>query len=588
MSNKVTKKTNKTQNLEQEVIEMEKEYEAIKEAREKGNIDVLTNFRIKNLKSTKLSAKIPKKLSEKEKEKRDEIRRLKEAEDLAQIQQKLFKQVKGRKKIEPLYNKKSLYSNADVFAANIEKECEKVFPKEEKSKKIEIHTSEAVISKNSGSRTNNNNLSNMSNSNLEKVNISDRKNLSKKYKINMESTMELDDEVRDKEYLNKLDKDIKKFYLDKCGPIFNFLKDIYIVRFIDEFLKEGYDIFEEFIEIPDDFFMQKSKPFLNKFQQQKFYNKLHSMRNKYKPQYPSQNFRINQYENKINISNGNMKEDLLNQNQNENEIINSYINSRTNTNPNRLNDNISLKHSLNNLEHLKQKTNTTANTNINLNEKKDEIINDNNNNNKNIIKDTSSKINKEDLMYKTHTDIDELEKKRTEEFKKAVEEWRQGKSSRPSTAYKMTSEMGTHINAQVPERTKKLLYCWNCYKQFFEGEGVSKEYTNNFELNTKYNMKNFCCAKCIKEYERKQRSQYICFQCGKMFDLVGGFIAFEGEKFCTGTCKNNYIQEAKENLKNYKKEDKKKKENKEKVQKKEKINENEDDEVDNYDPMDDF
>ena len=586
MSNKVTKKTNKTQNLEQEVIEMEKEYEAIKEAREKGNIDVLTNFRIKNLKSTKLSAKIPKKLSEKEKEKRDEIRRLKEAEDLAQIQQKLFKQVKGRKKIEPLYNKKSLYSNADVFAANIEKECEKVFPKEEKSKKIEIHTSQAVIAKNSGSRTNNNNLSNMSNSNLEKVNISDRKNLSKKYKINMESTMELDDEVKDKEYLNKLDKDIKKFYLDKCGPIFNFLKDIYIVRFIDEFLKEGYDIFEEFIEIPDDFFMQKSKPFLNKFQQQKFYNKLHSMRNKYKPQNPLQNFRINQYENKINISNGNVKEDLLNQN--ENKIINSYINSRTNTNPNRLNDNISLKHSLNSLEHLKQKTNTTANTNTNLNTKKEDIINDNNNNNKNIIKDTSAKINKEDLMYKTHTDIDELEKKRTEEFKKAVEEWRQGKSSRPNTAYKMTSEMGTHINAQVPERTKKLLYCWNCYKQFFEGEGVSKEYTNNFELNTKYNMKNFCCAKCIKEYERKQRSQYICFQCGKMFDLVGGFIAYEGEKFCTGTCKNNYIQEAKENLKNYKKEDKKKKENKEKVQKKEKINENEDDEVDNYDPMDDF
>jgi hypothetical protein len=282
-----------------------------------------------------------------------------------------------------------------------------------------------------------------------------------------------------------------------------------------------------------------------------------------------------------------MKEDLLNLN--DNERINNYINSRTNTNPNRLHDNISIKNSLNNLEHLKQKTNT--NTKI----KNDEIINNNiDNNNKNIIKDTSARINKEDLMYKTHTDIDELEKKRTEEFQKAVEEWRKGKSSRPNTAYssqnnKMTSEMGTHINAQVPERTKKLLYCWNCYKQFFEGEGVSKEYTNNFELNTKYNMKNFCCVKCIKEYERKQRSQYICFQCGKMFDLVGGFIAYEGEKFCTGTCKNNYIQEAKENLKNYKKEDKKnKKENKDKVQKKEKINENEDDEMDNYDPMDDF
>jgi hypothetical protein len=563
---------------------MEKELEKIKEAHEKGNIDPLTNLRIKNLKSTKISAKMPKKLSEKEKEKRDEIRRLREAEDLAQIQQRLFKQVKGRKKIEPLY-KKNLYSNADVFGANIEKECEKVFPKEEKSKKIGIHTSEVVIAKNSSSRTNINKLPGMSNGNLEKVNISDRKNLSKKYKINMESTMEQDDELKDKEYLNKLDKELKKIYLDKWGTIFNFLKDIYLVRFIDEFIKVGKDIFEEFIEIPDDFFEQN--PFLNKFQQQKFYNKLYSIRNKYKPQYTPQNFRINQNENKINISNGNMKEDLLNIN--DNERIISYINSRISTNPNRLNDKISIKNSLNNLEHLKQKTNTNINS---TNTKKDEIIKDNNN--KNIIKETSSKINKEDLMYKTYTDIDELEKKRTEEFKKAVEEWRKGKSSRPNTAYssqnnKMTSEMGTHINAQVPERTKKLLYCWNCYKQFFEGEGVSKEYTNNFELNTKYNMKNFCCVKCIKEYERKQRSQYICFQCGKMFDLVGGFIAYEGEKFCTGTCKNNYIQEAKENLKNYKKEDKKnKKENKDKVQKKEKINENEDDEVDNYDPMDDF
>ena len=62
---------------------------------------------------------------------------------------------------------------------------------------------------------------------------------------------------------------------------------------------------------------------MNKFQQQKFYNKLHSIKSKYKPQYTPQNFRINQNENKINISNGNMKEDLLNQN--DNERINSYF-----------------------------------------------------------------------------------------------------------------------------------------------------------------------------------------------------------------------------------------------------------------------
>ena len=61
---------------------------------------------------------------------------MKEAEDLEQIQQKLFRQVKGRRKIEPLYNKKSLYANKDVFGSNIDKECEKILVKEEKHNKL--------------------------------------------------------------------------------------------------------------------------------------------------------------------------------------------------------------------------------------------------------------------------------------------------------------------------------------------------------------------------------------------------------------------------------------------------------------------
>jgi hypothetical protein len=62
MLHKNNKKTNKTQNLEIDVKEKELEYEAIKEAIEKGNIDILSNFQLKNIKSTKNSTKIPKKL----------------------------------------------------------------------------------------------------------------------------------------------------------------------------------------------------------------------------------------------------------------------------------------------------------------------------------------------------------------------------------------------------------------------------------------------------------------------------------------------------------------------------------------------
>ena len=44
-----------------------------------------------------------------------------------------------------------------------------------------------------------------------------------------------------------------------------------------------------------------------------------------------------------------------------------------------------------------------------------------------IIKDTSSKISPEELMFKTSHDIDFIEQKRSEEFKKAVEDWRKNK-----------------------------------------------------------------------------------------------------------------------------------------------------------------
>ena len=560
MSKKI-KKTNKTQDLEIDVKEKELEYQAIKEAIEKGNIDILSNFHMNSIKSTKMSTKIPKKLSEKEKEKRDEIRRLKEAEDLAQIQQKLFRQVKGRKKIEPI-SKKGLYANKDVFAANIEKECEKVFPKEEKNKTIELLRSENVMLRNN----------NISNNNIERSSIIEKKNMGmgRKFKINCENLNEID-EIKDKEYFDKLDKDIRNFYIEKCGQIFRFLKDIHLCRYIDEFLKQGYDIYEEFLEIPDDFFQQMNIPFLNKSQQQKFYNKLHLVQSKYK----QKNFNnINkQNENKLIYNNYKLANGLDN-NIDNNNIIPNIDSKYNNKDFNKINEN-------------NKNFNKDISSNIN---KEENMIT-----NKNIIKETSSKITKEDLMYKTATDIDELEKQRSEEFKKEVEKWRNNNYSRPNTSYtptnnKITSEMGTNINRPAPEKAKNNLYCWNCYKKFNKDEGVSKEYNNNFDLNSKYNMKNFCSEKCKKQYEKKQRSQYMCFECRKIFDLMEGMIAYEGKKFCSTDCKNKYIQEENDIIKNKKQNREKKinidKNNNEKIEKK--IENEEKDEEDNYDPMDDF
>jgi hypothetical protein len=564
MSNKNQQKNAKTRTLEQDVKDKELEYEAIKEAIEKGDINLLSNFKTKGIKGpSKFSAKIPKKLSEKEKEKRDEIRRLKEAEDLAQIQQKLFRQVKGRRKIEPLYNKKGLYSHKDIFASNLDKECEKILIKDEKHNKHK---------KNEIAKSHNN----MNNENVI---------LKKKYKIDCDKIIKETDEEKDNEYLNELDKDIKNFYIEKCGEIFNFLKEIHLCRYIDEFLKRGLDIYEEFIEIKEDFFKNMKEPFLNESQQKKFFTKLHDIKNDDK-----NNKQIKQ------INNIHQNNEIINQN----NILNKPNGQK-------------------NIENNKDvKTSPIDNININQIISKAQKLTEIDiqtspqNKNQNIIKDTSAKISPEELMYRTSNDIEFLEQKRSEEFKKAVENWRNNNiSSRPNTSHlsmnnKITSEIGININQ--PLKQKIMSYCWNCYKKFVKEEGVSKEYTNNFHLNEKYNTKNFCSLKCNKDYEKKQRSQFMCFECKKMCNLMNGFIAFEGNKFCSNNCKNKYIEEEKKSMNNQKKKNKKNKikkdksgeiqnepnieisnEVKEETDNKEKEHDKniEKDEED-YDPMDDF
>ena len=409
--------------------------------------------------------------------------------------------------------------------------------------------------------------------------------LKKKYKIDCDKIIKETDEEKDNEYLNELDKDIKNFYIEKCGEIFNFLKEIHLCRYIDEFLKRGLDIYEEFIEIKEDFFKNMKEPFLNESQQKKFFTKLHDIKNDDK-----NNKQIKQ------INNIHQNNEIINQN----NILNKPNGQK-------------------NIENNKDvKTSPIDNININQIISKAQKLTEIDiqtspqNKNQNIIKDTSAKISPEELMYRTSNDIEFLEQKRSEEFKKAVENWRNNNiNSRPNTSHlsmnnKITSEIGININQ--PLKQKIMSYCWNCYKKFVKEEGVSKEYTNNFHLNEKYNTKNFCSLKCNKDYEKKQRSQFMCFECKKMCNLMNGFIAFEGNKFCSNNCKNKYIEEEKKSMNNQKKKNKKNKikkdksgeiqnepnieisnEVKEETDNKEKEHDKniEKDEED-YDPMDDF
>ena len=524
------KQASKTTNLEDEIKEQEKELALIKEAVEKGNMKALNPLNIKVPKTTRPSAKIPKKLSEKEKERRDELRRLKEVQELAKIQDKLLKKIHSRRTIEPIDKKmlttaQRMYAgnkNKDIFAENLNKECDKLLITANDFKKNKNTSYKTTIN----FRDNKRKLS----SKKEKEKEVKKTASNIKQKPNNEIKVKSDKE-EDEIYLKSINPEIKQFYEEKTGEIFNFLKEIDLCRFIDCFLNEGYDIYEEFIELPKDFFSKMEKPFLNEEQQEKFFNKLSV---------------VNPKRNSI-------------QENNISDKIKNLINDMQ-------------------LPEVSEKNERITNTNQNA---KDNVLK---------LKFTSPVIKKEELEN-NNINIDELEKERSEDFKKAVEEFRNRNqktslNSLTNNIRRETVEKSVTINASnVPIGLDvEIICCWNCLKPLKKENSMLKNYKIEYDNEVLFERKHFCNEKCIREFEKKKKAQFVCFNCNKVFNSYQGFISYDNQKFCSTICKNKYIELIDKNIKINKMEEIKENENEENSLDEEK----EESEEYDYDPMEDL
>ena len=125
-------------NLEKDIIEKEKELNALKKAFELNDFTALNILPMKFVSKTKRhSIKIPKELNNEINEKRKELKKLKEIEELDKIQMTLFKNIKSQRnknyKLNPITQRinstdknKKYFQTEDVFANNLNKECEKI------------------------------------------------------------------------------------------------------------------------------------------------------------------------------------------------------------------------------------------------------------------------------------------------------------------------------------------------------------------------------------------------------------------------------------------------------------------------------
>jgi len=290
---KNVKRGKKSYNLEQDIKDQEKELHALKQAFEFNDMNLLNVLPMKNIpKGKKNSARLPKKLNDEINEKRKELKKLKEIEELNKIQMTLFKDVKirGRKnyKLNPISQRmpsadKKFYHTEDYFAINLNKECDKILGnKNNKNKKNHPHRttveSDWVDSKNR--------LTNFEKKiPILKYNKEYSKEMKEINKIlnKKEDNINNIDEEKDKEFLDKLDNNLKIFYLTKTSKIFELLKSINLCRYIQHFLTTGYDLFEEFLDLPSDFFDKMKNPFLTQKQREKLYNKISLYKRNQKP-----------------------------------------------------------------------------------------------------------------------------------------------------------------------------------------------------------------------------------------------------------------------------------------------------------------
>ncbi len=99
---------------------------------------------------------------------------------------------------------------------------------------------------------------------------------SEKFEIDLNET----DKKADEEFMNNLSDNERNFYKIKAKELYDFLNSIYLVRFIESFIKDGFEGINDIMELENDYF-EINKNF-TLFQQKKILEKVKEYKNKYK------------------------------------------------------------------------------------------------------------------------------------------------------------------------------------------------------------------------------------------------------------------------------------------------------------------
>ena len=121
---------------------------------------------------------------------------------------------------------------------------------------------------------------NKKNNNQSQLSISTKDSFeSKQINSALNNDTEENDKKEDINFLSKLTEREKTFFEVRAADIYNFLKEINLIRYIESFINDGFETKEDLMEIQEDYF-QENKNF-NKYQQKKILNKAEELLDEY-------------------------------------------------------------------------------------------------------------------------------------------------------------------------------------------------------------------------------------------------------------------------------------------------------------------
>lgn len=80
------------------------------------------------------------------------------------------------------------------------------------------------------------------------------------------------DKIEDNEYFNSLSKNELAFYRNQTSALYHFLLDINLVRFIDDFIQDGFETEDDLLLIKEDYFKENNA--FDHIQQKKILDKV--------------------------------------------------------------------------------------------------------------------------------------------------------------------------------------------------------------------------------------------------------------------------------------------------------------------------